>query len=81
MREVGGIRCDAVLASLSDYVDGDLDVATRERIATHLAGCPECERFGAGFAAMVSALGQDPPPDLSPERVAALAALLRDGAG
>ena len=77
MREVGGLRCDAVLAALSDYIDGDLDEATRARMAAHLEGCPDCERFGASFAAMVSALGSDPPPDLDPDRVAELAALLR----
>ncbi|MEO0324667.1 MAG: zf-HC2 domain-containing protein [Myxococcota bacterium] len=79
MREVGGLRCDAVLAALSEYIDGDLPPDARARIAAHLEGCPECERFGAGFAAMVAALGQETPPALDRARlVAVLTAALRD---
>lgn len=56
MREVGGIRCDAVLAVLSDYIDGQLSPEKVAAIETHLRGCPECERFGNGFGHMVIAL-------------------------
>ncbi|MEM1413266.1 MAG: anti-sigma factor [Myxococcota bacterium] len=76
MREVGGIRCDMVLAVLSDYLDGDLDAATRERVEAHVAGCPECERFGAGFGAMVRSLARK-DEGLDEARVQKLAAVLR----
>ena len=65
MREVGGVRCDAVLADLSDYIDGQLPADKVAAIEAHLRGCPECERFGKGFGHMVIALqasGQTPEP-------------------
>jgi anti-sigma factor RsiW len=66
-RLVGGLRCSDVLARLSDYVDGELDAAERERVDAHLAGCDVCERFGGAFAETVGALrralGASPPVD------------------
>jgi anti-sigma factor (TIGR02949 family) len=60
MREVGGLRCDEVLARLSAYVDGELDGPDRAQVRTHLAGCPECARFGAGFEGVLVALRESP---------------------
>ena len=61
-REVGGLRCSEVLADLSEYVNGELDEARVAAIDTHLAGCSNCERFGASFAGMVSSLRQSQGP-------------------
>lgn len=58
-RDVGGIRCSQVLALLSEYVDGELDASAVERVEIHLLGCPNCERFGRNFGAMVVSLRQD----------------------
>lgn len=55
-REVAGIRCQEVLAKLSDYLDDDLDTETRGRVEAHLRGCDWCERFGSDMSAMVSAV-------------------------
>ena len=52
-REVGGIRCGAVLALLGDYVDGDLAASDAARVERHLEGCTVCERFGGRFAHVV----------------------------
>ena len=52
-REVGGIRCGAVLALLGDYVDGELAARDVERVERHLQGCTVCERFGGRFAGVV----------------------------
>ena len=55
-REEGGLRCSQVLELLSDYVDGDLTPEVVARVEAHVHACPNCERFGAGFAEMLEAL-------------------------
>lgn len=58
MRDVGGLRCDQVLEVLSDFVDDQLEGEACAQVKAHLAGCPECERFGRGFGSAVLALHQ-----------------------
>ncbi|MCS7011872.1 MAG: zf-HC2 domain-containing protein [Anaerolineales bacterium] len=38
----GQVRCQDLLASLSDYVDGVLDEALCREIEAHMAACPNC---------------------------------------
>lgn len=70
----GGLRCSEVLAHLSDYLDGDLDRDERERVESHLLGCPNCERFGDNFGSMVVSLrrGGDPSHTVDAELVGRL---------
>jgi anti-sigma factor RsiW len=74
-RTVAGMRCSEVLALLSEYVEGELDVAAAERIEGHLLGCPNCERFGASFGSMVVALRREAETS-EPVRVEAMERLL-----
>lgn len=72
--EIGGIRCDEVLARLADILDGELTEAERTRVGAHVAGCPACARFGARYHDVVRALREaDVPADVA----AALDARLR----
>ncbi|MFN0246376.1 MAG: anti-sigma factor family protein [Kofleriaceae bacterium] len=65
-RDIGGITCSEVLARLDDVLEGDLDENDRTRIATHVAGCPECEKFGARYNEVVRALREsDVPPTVA----------------
>lgn len=57
-REVGGLRCSRVLEHLSDYLDGDLPEFVVRQVELHLAGCPNCQRFGSEVAGMLAALGR-----------------------
>jgi len=41
----GETCCRDVFDLLSEYVDGELDSATRETLVRHLDACPPCERF------------------------------------
>lgn len=67
-RTVAGMTCREVLASLSEYLDGELDSPGTARLEAHVAGCDRCERFGGRFGAVVGALrrelgGAAPAPD------------------
>jgi anti-sigma factor RsiW len=53
---VAGLSCSAVLARLSDYMDGDLAAEERVQVEAHLRGCDGCARFGGEFRATVRAL-------------------------
>ncbi len=55
-RIVGGLGCGDVLELLSDYIDQNVDSATRARIEEHLRGCDWCERFGGRFSEVVETL-------------------------
>jgi anti-sigma factor RsiW len=59
-KTVAGLRCSEVLELLSAYLDGELEPVDVERIEGHLLGCPNCERFGKHFGAMVVSLHRGP---------------------
>ena len=58
-RTVAGMRCSNVLELLSEYVDGELDVAAVDKIENHLLGCPNCEHLGRSFGSMVVSLRRE----------------------
>lgn len=64
-RNVGGLRCSEVLAVLSEYVDGELTDSGVGKVESHLLSCPNCERFGRNFGAMVVSLRRE--SEQSPE--------------
>jgi anti-sigma factor RsiW len=37
------LNCKGVVREISNYLDGDLDAATRQEIARHLDCCEECK--------------------------------------
>lgn len=53
---IAGLSCSQVLERLSDYLDGDLPPAERERLEAHLRGCDRCARFGGELRGVVDAL-------------------------
>lgn len=71
-REVAGLTCAQVMAALSDYADGDVPADLRARIEAHVAGCRQCEQFGAGFTALLAGMRRElAPPDPLDDDVAA----------
>lgn len=72
---VGGISCREVLEALSDYVDGELADDVRGRVADHVAGCRNCERFGGMFGAVVREVREQLAPRGDDEAAARLARL------
>jgi predicted anti-sigma-YlaC factor YlaD len=83
-RVVAGLTCGEVLAVLSDFLDGELDHGTRQRVVDHLRGCNWCEQFGGRFADVVESLRRerrDPtplPPDVAARLRDRLAKLIDD---
>ncbi len=55
-REVAGLTCAQVMRALSDYAEGDVPADLRARIEAHVAGCRQCEQFGAAFTALLSGM-------------------------
>ncbi len=78
-RQVGPLWCHEVIALLGDYLDAELSAEQTANVELHLAGCPECTRFGGEFGAVVNALAAQRPsqPPLSPGLVQRLEAALR----
>jgi anti-sigma factor RsiW len=55
------MKCDVAARQLSDYLDGHLSPAARERLEMHLAGCSGCRRDREALQAtlrLVSQLGR-----------------------
>jgi len=39
------LNCDAVMRSVSSYIDGELGIAIREEFEVHLKACKDCTIF------------------------------------
>jgi anti-sigma factor RsiW len=66
-QEVAGLRCSAVLAGLTEYLEGGLDAETRKSVEAHVRGCDRCERFGGAFGKAIQAIrsaAAEPSPDV-----------------
>lgn len=64
-RVVAGLTCRQVLADLSAFLDGETDESRVGAMREHLAGCRECDRFGAEMASVLRLLRErfrTPPP-------------------
>ena len=81
-RVIGGLRCRDVLASLSEYVDGELAGSELAALVAHVQGCDQCARFGARFALVLQVLRESAATDHDAARRARLQArLARDLTG
>ncbi len=73
--------CRAMVDSLSDYIDGDLDAALRKAIDAHGGHCPPCRAFVRTLRATVQVVRNLPRQPLRAETVRTLARALRRAAG
>ncbi len=55
-RLVAGVRCDEVLAELSDFLDGNLAAEREQQLRAHVLECDACECFGADVQTALQAL-------------------------
>jgi anti-sigma factor RsiW len=72
------IPCIEVVELVSDYLDGNLDPETHERVAAHLELCPPCVTYVEQVRGTVAALGRLPSAALSAGAVEELEAAFRD---
>jgi anti-sigma factor RsiW len=63
----GGPECRALLARLSEYIDGELDPALCGEVDAHMQGCDPCERFVEALRRTVRLVGSSPREGLSEE--------------
>lgn len=49
-------RCREVTANMSDYLDGDLDTRTQQRVRRHLSWCATCSRTFTSLSRTVAGL-------------------------
>lgn len=52
------------MIALSAYLDGELDAAARQRLAAHLAACPQCASRLAALQALTADFGKLPEDSL-----------------
>jgi len=67
-----GLLCIEVVELVSDYLDGELDPRTRQRVEAHLALCPACRVYVEQVRTTVRALGRLPADGLPEHAVAEL---------
>jgi anti-sigma factor RsiW len=72
------IPCIEVVELVSDYLDGNLDPETRERVAAHLELCPPCVTYVEQVRQTVGALARLPADALPESAVTELEAAFRD---
>jgi anti-sigma factor RsiW len=76
-RRRDALVCRDAVALMAAYLDGVLPAPDRERLETHLAGCPHCSEYLAQLEATIEALGRVEPQDLPDETVDELVTLYR----
>ena len=59
--------CQKVVELVTDYLEGALSPADRQRLETHLAGCPNCTEYLAQMRETISLTGRLEPEDLTPQ--------------
>lgn len=69
--------CQQLVELVSDYLDGALQPADRERVEAHLAGCDDCNGYVAQVRRLLELTRDLPQPELPPERLASLRDMFR----
>ena len=72
------MTCQQMVELVTDYLEGRLPAAERERFEAHLALCDGCEAYVDQMRALVAELGDPPDIELSPALESDLLAAFRD---
>ena len=59
------ITCQEVVELVTDYLEDELDAATRAELEAHLALCPGCDAYLAQMRRTIDVLGHVPVETLS----------------
>jgi anti-sigma factor RsiW len=71
------MKCEELLAALSDYVDGDLDPVVYEAFREHLTDCNPCEVVVDNVRKTITLFKSGQPIELPPELHQQLLMVLR----
>ena len=71
------ISCQEVVEIVTDYLEGQLDEATRAELEAHLALCPGCDLYLEQMRATIDELGHVPVETLSEQAQSDLMAAFR----
>jgi anti-sigma factor RsiW len=66
-REKPMLTCQEMVELVTDYLEGRLDDAARERFEAHIAECDACTVYIEQMRQTIVALGHIPAESLSPE--------------
>jgi anti-sigma factor RsiW len=69
--------CREAVNLMTDYLDGALSPRDRDRLETHLAGCPHCSEYLAQIRVTIAATGRVEPDQLRPDQLDDLVSLYR----
>ena len=72
------LTCREMVELVTDYLEGRLDGADRERFEAHVAECDACTLYIEQMCMTVTALGHIPPETISPEAERELLGAFRD---
>ena len=61
------MACRELVELVTDYLEGRLDAADRERFDAHIAGCDACTAYLGQMRQTLTALGRIPEESLSVE--------------
>jgi len=75
------IACIELVELVTDFLEGDLDPATRERVEAHLAACPHCTAYVEQMRVTTRALRKARTAELEPARRDELLAMFREWRG
>lgn len=73
----GDLPCKDLVEIITDYLEGVLPPAERERFETHLSACSGCRTYLEQMRATVAAAGRVTPDELPPESRRRLEELFR----
>jgi anti-sigma factor RsiW len=77
-RQKGMLTCQEMVELVTDYLEGRLDDAARERFEAHVAECDACTLYIEQMRQTIVALGHIPAETVSPEAERELIAAFRN---
>jgi anti-sigma factor RsiW len=72
------LKCQEMVELVTDYLEGRLDDAARQRFEAHVAECDACTLYIEQMRLTIRALGHIPPESISPEAEEELLAAFRN---
>ena len=72
------MACQELVEIITEYLEGNLPPADRERFEAHLTVCPGCQLYLDQMRAMVRAVGRLTAANLTPESQRELLSLFRN---